>query len=185
MRAFDAREGLAQLIVKVSNGARDPQAMQRLRSLIEDRPDIRLIDEPLDRPTLDSLLDSIDCFVSLHRAEGFGLVNAEAMARGKVVVATGWSGNTDFMTAMNSLPVDYRMGVIERDIGPYRAGQRWAEPDVDDAADKLARVAEDTALRRRLGERARADVRALIAPQVVATRIEARLRAIGTRRKLL
>jgi len=185
VRAFDAREGLAQLIVKVSNGARDPQAMQRLRSLIEDRPDIRLIDEPLDRPTLDSLLDSIDCFVSLHRAEGFGLVNAEAMARGKVVVATGWSGNTDFMTAMNSLPVDYRMGVIERDIGPYRAGQRWAEPDVDDAADKLARVAEDTALRRRLGERARADVRALIAPQVVATRIEARLRAIGTRRKLL
>jgi glycosyltransferase involved in cell wall biosynthesis len=46
-------------------------------------------------------------FVSLHRAEGFGLVNAEAMARGKVVIATAWSGNMDFMSASNSLPVDY------------------------------------------------------------------------------
>jgi hypothetical protein len=104
----------AELVVKISNGARAPEAHGRAAGAgcghAGRPPDRRL----LDRPALNSLIDSVDCFVSLHRSEGFGLVIAEAMARGKVVVATGWSGNMDFMSAHNALPVAFELRTIER-----------------------------------------------------------------------
>lgn len=181
VRAFGSRPRTAELVVKVSNGDRDPAAMDRLRSVAAESGGIHLIESYLDRAALNTLLDSVDCFVSLHRAEGFGLVNAEAMARGKVVVATAWSGNMDFMTATKPLPVDYQLRAIEVDIGPYRQGQRWAEPDLDDAAAKMQQVAADAALRHRLGERARADCRAALAPDVVGRLIQTRLYALGAR----
>jgi glycosyltransferase involved in cell wall biosynthesis len=102
-------------------------------------------------------------------------VIAEAMARGKVVVATGWSGNMDFMTANNSLPVDYRLVALQVDEGPYRRGERWAEPSQDDAVGKLRLVAADTSLRRRLGERARQDCEAWLSPPAVAGLVRSRL----------
>ncbi len=183
-RAFDRRAGEAELVVKVSNGDRDPVAMQRLRSLAAGCAGIHLIESYLDRPALNSLIDSADCFVSLHRAEGFGLVNAEAMARGKVVIATAWSGNVDFMNASNAMPVDFRLQAITADIGPYKRGQRWAEPELEDAVDKMRRVAADAGLRRQLGARARADCLAQLSPPVVGALIEARLTALRVRRGL-
>ena len=183
-RAFAGGHEPVELVVKVSNGERDPQAMARLRALAARDARIHLVADYLDRPTLNCLIDSADCFVSLHRAEGFGLVNAEAMARGKVVIATGWSGNMDFMSPENSLPVDYVLQPIASDIGPYRAGQRWAEPDLDDAAQKMRRVAADQRLRQQLGQRARADCTAQLAPPVIGRLLQARLAAIRTRRGL-
>ena len=50
-----------------------------------------------------------DCYVSLHRSEGFGQTLAETMAIGKPVIATGYSGNLGFMTPDNSYLVDYTM----------------------------------------------------------------------------
>lgn len=177
-RAFGGGRDGVELVVKVSNGDRDPAAVQRLRTLAAGCRGIRLIDGYLDRPALHTLIDSCDAFVSLHRAEGFGLVIAEAMARGKVVVATGWSGNMDFMDTHNALPVDHHLVTIESDIGPYPKGQRWAEPCLDDAADKLRAVADDAALRRRLGERARADAVLRFAPAVVGRLMATRLQAL-------
>lgn len=183
-RAFGANGGDVELVVKVSNGERDPAGMQRLRDRAAGCAGIKLIESYLDRPALNSLIDSADCFVSLHRAEGFGLVIAEAMARGKVVIATAWSGNMDFMSAQNSLPVDYRLQAIAADIGPYKRGERWAEPELDDAVDKMRRVAADVGLRQRLGSRARVDCEAQLAPPVVGTLIETRLAAVRVRRGL-
>ena len=103
---------------------------------------------------------------------------AEAMARGKVVVATAWSGNMDFMSAANSLPVDYRLVTLKGDHGPYARGERWAEPDLHDAAAKLRLAAGDAALRRRLGERARQDCAAQLSPGVVGTAQRTRLQSL-------
>lgn len=182
--AFAGRDDDVELVVKVSNGHRDAGGMARLRALAQAHRGIHLIDDYLDRPVLNTLLDSVDCVLSLHRAEGFGLTLAEAMARGKVALATGWSGNMDFMSAHNALPVDYTLRAIEHDIGPYRRGERWAEPVIADAVDKLRAVAGNAALRRALGERARDDCRRLLAPEVVGARIEARLEAIRRRKGL-
>jgi glycosyltransferase involved in cell wall biosynthesis len=92
--------------------------------------------------------------LSLHRGEGFGLVLAEAMLLGKPVVATGWSGNTDFMDATNAALVGYRLVPARDDRLVYRG--LWAEPDVEEAALLLRKLADDADLRRDLGRRARA-----------------------------
>ena len=176
--AFADSRADVQLVVKISNAERDREAFARLQALAAACPGIRLLAETMDRPVLNALIDSVDCFISLHRAEGFGLVIAEAMARAKVVVATGWSGNMDFMTAHNSLPVDYRLATLEADTGPYRRGERWAEPSLDDAVAKLRLVAGDAALRKRLGARARQDCAGQLGPEVVGAVVEARLRRI-------
>ncbi|WP_164125989.1 glycosyltransferase, partial [Stenotrophomonas maltophilia] len=68
-----------------------------------------------------------------HRAEGFGLSIAEAMAFGLPVVTTGWSGNVDFTNVENSASVAYDLKAIDRQHGPYPAGTLWAEPRLDDA----------------------------------------------------
>lgn len=187
VRAFVAAFGQASagprpvLLVKIANAHRDPEALAELQALAAGSADVRLLDESLDRQRLNCLLDSVDCFISLHRAEGFGLVMAEAMARGKVVVATGWSGNMDFMSAENSLPVDYKLVTLEQDHGPYARGERWADPCLQDAVAKLRSVAADPALRQRLGQRARADCAAQLAPAVVGAAIGKRLQAIAAR----
>lgn len=173
--AFAHGDANVELVVKIANPERDRAAFAHLQALATGNPRIHLLAESLDRPALNALIDSVDCFVSLHRSEGFGLVIAEAMARGKVVVATGWSGNMDFMTVNNSLPVDYCLVTLEADAGPYRRGERWAEPSQEDAVAKLRLVAGDAALRRRIGERARQDCAAQLSPQAVAGRMMPRL----------
>ena len=99
-----------------------------------------------------------DCYVSLHRSEGLGLTMAEAMALGKPVIATGYSGNVDFMTPENSYLVNYTVGAVPRGADPYPKGSPWAEPDLDDAAELMRRVYEAPREAAARGERAREDI---------------------------
>jgi len=77
---------------------------------------------------------SCDAYVSLHRSEGFGLTIAEAMAHGKPVIATDYSGNLDFMSEDNSYLVPASKVKIPPGCNPYPTGAFWAEPDVEAAA---------------------------------------------------
>ena len=77
------------------------------------------------------LINSCDSLISTHRSEGFGLHLAEAMAMGKLVIATNWSGNTEFMNVYNSSLVNYYKIKIEDDIGPYRKNNVWANPSIE------------------------------------------------------
>ena len=80
-----------------------------------------------------------DCYVSLHRSEGFGLTIAEAMAFGKPAIATGYSGNLAFMDEETSYLVPYSLTTLEEAVGPYPAGTVWADPDLQEAARHDAR----------------------------------------------
>ncbi len=71
-----------------------------------------------------------DCFVSLHRSEGFGRGTGEAMFLGRLALATGWSGNLDYMTEENSLLRGSRLVPVGADEYPHGEGQVWAEPDL-------------------------------------------------------
>jgi len=99
-----------------------------------------------------------DIHVSLHRAEGFGLNIAEAMALGKLAIVTNFSGNTDFTTADNALLVDFDMRRVALHDYPQGEGQWWADPRHDAAVDAMRTAYRDAALRRRLGDRARQDI---------------------------
>ncbi len=88
-----------------------------------------------------ALMASVDCFVSLHRSEGFGLGMAEAMFLGKPVIGTSFSGNTEFLTEETGFPVPYHMRAVEQGEYPYSAGNSWAEPDIRTAAGMMRSVA--------------------------------------------
>jgi hypothetical protein len=173
------RPGEVKLVVKINNADRSPQEMQKLRAVQKEFPALVLLDRTLSRQEVYNLEALCDCLVSLHRSEGFGLCLAEAMFLGKPVVATDWSGNRDFMNAENSCPVRCEVVPLQRDYPPYRCGQLWAEPDLDHAAWYMARVVEEAAWARRLGEAARSSIRTSLSPVAVGRQYRQRLDAIA------
>jgi glycosyltransferase involved in cell wall biosynthesis len=180
-RAFAPGESVG-LVIKCINQDRDPSAHAELRAAAAAHPGIEVIDRYLDPLDNRSLTALCDCYVSLHRAEGFGLGPAEAMWLGKPVIATGYSGNLDFMTPENSLLVDYRLVPIGAGADPYPADARWADPDVQHAATLMRGLVDDPERARRLGETAAADIRRTHSPstagQIMRRRLEA-IRATG------
>jgi len=137
---------------------------ERLRARAAADSRIILIDEPLTYEEVLGLYASCDVYLSLHRSEGLGLGPMEAMTLGKAVVATGWSGNMDFMTEENSRPVDYMLvpAVLgdQTLYGPAieSADVLWAEPNLADAAAKMRDLYEHPGRREALGARAMTDM---------------------------
>ncbi|MGH2871553.1 MAG: glycosyltransferase family 4 protein, partial [Solirubrobacteraceae bacterium] len=156
-RAFAPGDG-ARLIVKCINSERDLAYHERVLAGVGERHDIKLIDGYMSPTDNRSLSVACDCYVSLHRAEGFGLGMAEAMWNGKPVIATGYSGNLDFMTESNSLLVDHELVRIGEGFDPYPADGVWAQPSVEHAAALMRRVFDDRELAARLGTTAAAEI---------------------------
>lgn len=173
----DSAQGV-RLLVKSTNGGRFPDKLAALRQSVADDPRIEVHDGFLSRTEMFGLQNNVDCYVSLHRAEGFGLGMAECMYLGKPVIATGYSGNLDFMNESNSLLVDYRM-IPLRD-GDYMRwqGQYWADPDVAHAARLMRRVFDDRELARRVGAAAASSIRASNSKAVCGATVSRRLREI-------
>jgi glycosyltransferase involved in cell wall biosynthesis len=174
-RAFPSADANVALVIKTQNAQFHEQDVQALRERIAGRSDVIWINETLSRQQVYDLQSVCDALVSLHRSEGFGLGPAEAMFLGKPVIATNWSGNTEFMRAHNSLPVNYRLITIEKDVGVYRAGQIWAEPDVAHAAQLMRRTVEDQAFRAGISLEARRTMQEEFSPEAIGARIRARL----------
>lgn len=130
----------ARLLLKVSNTHAWPDYRRRLEDAARTAGNITLFDGETSKDELDALMQLCDCYVSLHRSEGFGLTIAEALLAGKPVVATGWSGNMDFMSDENSWPVPYELVEIKEDYGPYIRGHFWASPDVEAAAQHMRTI---------------------------------------------
>ncbi len=176
-RAFKTEEGPI-LVIKSINGDRRRNDLERLRLCAQNRPDIVLSDGYVPPAAKNSLINACDCYVSLHRSEGLGLTMAEAMALGKPVIATGYSGNLSFMTPDNSFLVDYTMTAIPEGIFPYPSGTPWADPDLDRAAQAMRRSYEDRTHGSRLGERARVDVLERFSPAICGARMAAHLATV-------
>ncbi len=105
-QAFSPGEGPV-LVVKTTNGDSREMDLEMVRYAASGRADVVVMDGDFPRPRLGSLMAAADCYVSLHRSEGFGLTMAESMALGKPVIATAYSGNLEFMTDENSFLVPF------------------------------------------------------------------------------
>ena len=180
MGAFAPGEG-PRLLLKTINAEFRLQAQEELRRRIGDRPDIEFVDRFLEAGQKAALLVRADCYVSLHRSEGFGLTLAESMALGTPVIATGYSGNVDFTTSHNSYLVDWTPTRVGPDCEVYPAEGSWAEPNLDHAAELMRRVWKRPDEARAKAERARVDIHRLYAPEVVGGLARARLQRLADR----
>jgi glycosyltransferase involved in cell wall biosynthesis len=180
-RAFKPGEG-PRLVIKSINGDKRIPQMEKLKYAARGRTDIVLIDRYFSAVENATLTSLADCYVSLHRSEGFGLTIAEAMALGKPAIATAYSGNLDFMTAENSYLCPARRSEVGPDCEPYPADSHWSEPDLAAAAELLRRVYEHREEAAARGARAAADLRSSHSPAVAGRIISDRLAVIRRRR---
>jgi glycosyltransferase involved in cell wall biosynthesis len=176
--AFAPGEG-PQLLIKTINAPLRPLAEEEVLWAAHGRPDVHVLDRSLSGRELSGLMAACDCYASMHRAEGFGLTMAEAMAIGKPVIATGYSGNVDFMTAENSYLVDFQMGRVGPDCEIYPAEGEWAEPSVEHAAELMRRVCSTPHEAAAKGARASEDVERLLSPAVTGRNMRQRLEQLA------
>ncbi len=187
-RAFGpgGRRDEAQLVMKVLNLDRLPEARALLVHELESVGGI-LIETEMATTEVASLIALSDVYVSLHRAEGFGLGIAEAMFFEKPVIATAFSGPEDFLTPVNSCMLGYRPRTIlggDLYLNPgmealYQTGKMWAEPDVVQAAKWMRRLASRPEERRRIGIQAGRTIRTSFSSLAVGAAVRNRLSALG------
>lgn len=161
------------LLLKISHPNHAPEDFAKLTQMAQG-PNIRMDTRILPSGDRHALTACADIVLSLHRSEGFGLVLAEAMLLGKAVIATGWSGNTEFMDPSNAALVNYRLIHARDDRSIYR-DSLWAHPDPADAVDRLRQLADDAPARHALGQRGRSSALARLDAQPLA----AALRGLG------
>src|SRR5258706_11443952 len=162
-RAFPDRAGVV-LYIKTTNAERHAAEDEMLRAAVGGCANIVIRDEYVTSDDYFSMLDACECYISLHRSEGFGLTVAEAMALGKPVISTAYSSTLEFANESNSFPVPARIVEIGDDAPPYPSHSRWADPDVAAAAEQMTRVHTDRSGAAAVGARARTDIEALHGP---------------------
>lgn len=158
----------AKLTVKTRNLSPSDPVGQQIAEAARRDDRITLNNANLSMVEQRALMQSCDVVLSPHRAEGFGLVIAEAMTMGKVAIATGWSGNMQFMTSENSIPLPYALVPVDDPNAVYPADPDsfWAEPDIAFGASKLRELALDTERRFDIGQMAKATIRNELSPQI-------------------
>ena len=167
------------LVIKVKGGEDKRDDHGRFCEYV-DRYKARLmvIDKLLSDNEVKNLLRCCDCFLSLHRSEGFGLGMTAAMYLGKPVVATGYSGNLDYMSEGNSCLVRHSLCSVPNGAYPFAGGQVWAEPDIGHAVDHMVRLVSNRDWARGIGENASRDIRVNLSYQAVGLGYRDRIREI-------
>ena len=155
--AFAEGEG-PMLVIKAINGDKRLVERNMLRDAVRKRSDIVLIDEYFTKVETSTLTSLADCYVSLHRSEGLGLTMSEAITLGKPVIATGYSGNLDFLSGANSFIVPGLRVKVGDGAEGYSPEAMWMEPNVREAAKYMRYVYENQAEAAQKGLRGQADI---------------------------
>jgi Glycosyl transferases group 1 len=165
----------ARLVVKSLNAHADPAGHARVLLAARERPDITLIDDYVSNGEKNAMIAAADCYVSLHRSEGFGIPLAEAMLLGRPVIATRYGGSLEFMTDENSYLVNWTPASVGEGAYPYAPEAVWAEPDLDHAASLMRHVFESQTEARQRGEIAKRDLLERHSPAVAGAIMGQRL----------
>ena len=164
-----------ELLIKTSSAEQFPQVCAELMAAADGDPRIRWLHELLSPAGMDQLLLSADALLSLHRSEGFGLVLADAMAIELPVIATGYSGNLDFMPPGSAALVSWQLESIARTCGDYRQGWHWAAPNLAAAAQAMRQLRHDPDAAAALGQAGATAVRERLSPERLGAIVRQRL----------
>jgi glycosyltransferase involved in cell wall biosynthesis len=183
--AFPSGHGdRVSLIIKTINSASSPELRRQLLEHGGKDGRIGVVEEVLDTASMAGLVDYASCFVSLHRSAGFGRGMAEAMALGKPVIATRYSGNLDFMDDENAYLVDGTLVPVPADAYVYPEGSRWADPDIEHAATLMRMVYRNPAEAKRRGAAAQRRILSQYSAAAIGRRLYARLCEIEQAQKV-
>ena len=163
------------LVIKSINGKRHEKECNRLKNKIGGDSRILQIHEVLPHSINTALMKCCDCYVSLHRSEGFGLTLAEAMLIGKTVITTGYSGNMDFTTPATALLVDYELVPVQPGDYPFSRGEMWAEPNVQQACEYMQKLVEDSTFAQSLAQKGEELIRTSFSTKTMGDRYKKRL----------
>ncbi len=159
--AFPADTGSSpRLVLKMHGNRNRGPALEKLLTLARGSPGIKVIDAVFDERQMRQLQAACDCYVSVHRSECFGFNIAECMAAGRLVIATDFSGNTDFTHASNAILIPHVVRDVPPREYPFSKGQWWAEPDHDATVEAMRWAVANPAVTQRLAEQARQDMEA-------------------------
>lgn len=175
-KAFSKERSDVGLVIKVN--LPDKQEFERLNHVLDGYQNVYWITKSFEKKQVNSLIASVDAVVSLHRAEGFGLVLAEAMLLGTPTIATNWSSNTEFMNETIACMVDYSLVELKEAIGPFQKGQHWADADLEQAAGYMQKLVEDRAFGRQMAERAKESITNQLSVEQAAKRVDLRIKEI-------
>ncbi|MEY8354087.1 glycosyltransferase [Lachnospiraceae bacterium 54-53] len=173
--AFSNEEDVG-LVIKINNSSE--KEINLIRSMLPEHKNVYFITEILERQQVNELIYCVDAVVSLHRAEGFGLVLAEAMLLGTPTIATNWSSNTEFMTKETACMVDAELIRLDRDIGSFQKGNRWAEPDAKQAATYMRQLYMHEEYRIQISENANKHIKNCLSMAQVVNSIQDRVKEI-------
>ena len=155
----------AWLIIKINanDSVESKRLIEPLLPLFHSHPRIHILTASLPYTQVLSLMALCDVYISLHRAEGFGLGPFEAMTLGRPVIATAWSGNMAYMDARVACLVNYRLVDVRGSQPVYQApvvppGTQWAEPDLTEASAWIRWLCRHPEERVAIGQRAQAHI---------------------------
>ena len=166
------------LVIKSINGERHEKERNRLKNKIGCDSRILQIHEVLPHSINTALMKCCDCYVSLHRSEGFGLTMAEAMLLGKPVITTGYSGNMDFTTTETALLVDYELVPVQPGDYPFSHGEMWAEPNVQQACDYMRDLVKDSTFAKSLAQKGQELIRTSFSTTTMGDRYKKHLSSL-------
>jgi GT2 family glycosyltransferase/glycosyltransferase involved in cell wall biosynthesis len=176
--AFDGDENVF-LVIKFHSTSVEPAITRQLTQALRGADNVLVISDLLNEADMGLLRGACDCFVSAHRSEGFGLNIAEFMALGKPVIATAYSGNTDFFDDSVGYPVSYTLTEVKIQAGPYMPFYVWAEPDRDNLVTQFRSVYEDQPEAWARGARAAQRMRETLSPERIGMEIRRRMHVAG------
>lgn len=141
-KAFPNRESV-KLILKIRNIEYDHWSNKgghwdRVEEVIMGDPRIIVFDRDLEYAQYWGMIRACDCFVSLHKAEGFGYGLAHSMMMERPVIASDYSGSQDFCKESTAFLVPVKeVPVAEHEMPVMVEGACWADPDIEVAAEHM------------------------------------------------
>jgi glycosyltransferase involved in cell wall biosynthesis len=160
------------LIVKSIESTADRKGVAEIKAAAQGRPDIHFLDQRLGNREMGNLLASADLVISLHRSEGFGLMLAEAMSLGKIILSSNNSAPREYLNKNNAVLVDTVDCPVSDRFGTYKTGE-WSDPILTDATLKLSLILDEPENYTKLGKQAQIDVTKFDLPWTAAKLNEA------------
>lgn len=183
LRAFiDTFSGNSSVeyIVKVSNLEYDVQLKNILLSISLEHENVNIIDGYVPNNVIQDLYDNADVYVSLHRAEGYGLTISDAMAKGIPVITTDYSGNMEFCRHKDTNLVESKIVNIGHERLRYRSDDQWAELDLVSASSIMSTISKDYPSYLNKAQRARERLRQDFSISTISKLMEERLTLISS-----